>query len=62
MEKTLEELAREYVYLLNSPPNGWGQHVHPIYGQSHAMMWHMIKTFGDIETYAAIHDAERGED
>lgn len=61
MEKTLEELAREYVDLLNSTPNAWGRYVHPIYGQSQAMLWHMIQTFGDMETYAAIHAAERGE-
>ena len=57
MEKKLKKLAREYVGLINSPPNGWGQHVHPVYGQSHAMLWHMIKTYGDMETHAAIHAA-----
>lgn len=60
--QTLKDLARQYVDLLNSPPNGWGQHVHPMYGQSHAMLWYMIKTFGDIETHWAIHEAGRGED
>lgn len=61
MEKTLEELAREYVELLNSPPNAWGQHVHPTFGQSHAMLNAMIKAFGDMETFAAIHEAGRDE-
>jgi hypothetical protein len=61
-QKTLEQMAREYVDLFSKPANGWGQHVHPIYGQSHALYWHMVETFGDLETIAAIHQAERGED
>ena len=34
----LHEACIEYVELLNSPPNGWGQHIHPVYGQSHNLL------------------------
>ena len=30
--------CEEYVALLDSPPNGWGQHIHPIHGQSHNLL------------------------
>ena len=32
---TLERFAQHYADTLRSPPNGWGQHVSPIFGQSH---------------------------
>ena len=30
--------CEEYVDLLDSQPNGLGQHIHPIYGQSHNLL------------------------
>lgn len=56
-DKTVNQWAKEYVDLLNSPANGWGQHVHPRYGESHSMMFAMLQIFGDGATNAAI-DAE----
>lgn len=35
---TLEEYAAHYAETLASPPNGWGQHISPIFGQSHNIM------------------------
>ena len=53
-EPTLPEMAEEYVKLLNSPPNGWGQHIHPKYGNSHRMLLAMRNRFGLEETNKAI--------
>lgn len=56
-EPTLEKMAEAYVSLISSPPNGWGQHVHPDYGQSHRMLLAMQTRFGTPSTNKAI-DAE----
>ena len=49
--------AKAYVDLLNSPPNGWGQHVHPHYGQSHHMLRKCYERHGQPAFTAAL-DAE----
>lgn len=51
---TLNDMARDYVELLNSAPNGWGEHVHPTYGPSHHMLSHMFRTFGHANANRAI--------
>lgn len=53
-EPTLEEMATDYVKLLNAPANGWGQHVHPRYGISHKMLLTMQQRFGREATNKAI--------
>ncbi len=45
----LREACEEYIDLLNSPPNGWGQHVHPIYGQSHNLLFKLWKDWSKKE-------------
>lgn len=45
----LEEKCLEYVQLLDSPPNGWGQHIHPIHGQSHVMLRWLYNEYGEDE-------------
>ena len=52
-DQTVEDLAAEYVDALNSPPNGWGQHM-TRYGQSHHMLNYMSRTFGTPQTTHAI--------
>jgi hypothetical protein len=42
--------CREYVDLLNSPPNGWGQHIHPIHGESH----HFLRVLYDNYTWETV--------
>ncbi len=53
-DQTVEDMAAEYVDLMHSPPNGWGQHVHPEYGQSHHVLHYMAKKFGTPQTTHAI--------
>ena len=53
---TLKEHAAAYVKLLHSTPNGWGQHIHPGYGQSHHYLLAMQKEFGQ-ETFNTAIDA-----
>lgn len=50
----LSKLAAEYIKLINSPVNGWGQHVHPIYGRSDVMLLKMFRTHGQEKTNDAI--------
>ena len=42
----MEKQCQEYVDLLESPTNGWGQHMHPIHGQSHFFLMFLFKTYG----------------
>ena len=51
---TLQEYARIYVDTINGPANGWGQHVHPTLGPTHAIMGLMWRKFGREESNAAI--------
>ena len=53
-DPSLGEMCTEYVDLLNSPPNGWGQHIHPRHGQSHLMLRVICTRFGTEETNAKI--------
>lgn len=56
--QTVEEAAADYVSLmLDKPRNGWGQHVHPIHGPSHSMLYKIGMKFGPYETEMAV-DAE----
>jgi len=49
--KNVEQMAREYVETLNSPANGWGQHVHKGTGlASHFYYLKMVNLFGDNVT------------
>ena len=43
----LREACEEYVNLLETPPNGWGQHIHPVHGQSHNLLAHLYKNWGE---------------
>ena len=51
---TLEQFAREYVALVNTPANAWGQHVHPVHGRSDVMLYRMVKKFGSAAAHAAL--------
>lgn len=52
---SVEDMAREYVETLNSPPNGWGQHVHKSTGlASHFYMSKMMNRFGRDVAHDAI--------
>jgi len=35
---TVEQYAAHYAETINSPTNGWGQHISPIFGQSHVII------------------------
>ncbi len=37
----------EYADLLDSPANAWGQHCHPVYGQSHYLLAHLYSQWGE---------------
>ncbi len=52
-EVTLEEMADEYAKLLYTQPNGWGQHVHPVFGRSDNMLMIMCRYFGNKQTHEA---------
>ncbi len=53
-DQTVHDLAAEYVDCLEDSPNGWGQHIHPRFGQSHYVLRYMDCKFGTKETTAAI--------
>lgn len=42
---SLEAGCREYIEILNKPPNGWGQHIGPD-GQSHHTLMRLHREFG----------------
>lgn len=50
------ELADIYVETLDSPPNAWGQHVHPQFGQAHNIMWILREAVGDEMCQKLIRD------
>jgi len=52
--ETLAEACAEYRALLNSPANGWGQHVHPLYGQSHNVLRKINAKHGALATEAEL--------
>lgn len=52
---TVQEAAAEYVFLMvDQKPNGWGQYVHPVHGQSHNMLFKIATQFGYEDTEAAV--------
>ena len=53
-ERSLTEVAAEYVATLRSSANAHGQHCHPVYGRSDNMLYMMGVTFGQATTHAAI--------
>jgi len=59
LEDNSDLMARHYVDTINGNPNGWGQYVSPIYGQSHYIMMRMIRLFGEDTTQRAIKKAEK---
>jgi len=59
LEDNSDLMARHYVDTINCQPNGWGQYCSPIYGQSHHIMRHMIRLFGEDTTQRAIKKAEK---
>ena len=50
----LIEACEEYVNLLETPPNNWGQHIHPVHGQSHNLLAHLYKGWGKDEVKKCI--------
>ena len=54
---TLTALADAYVETLHRPPNGWGQHVHPVLGRSDRIMGLMWERYGQEISNRAIDDA-----
>ena len=46
---TVEDYAKHYDETINSPPNGWGQHISAIFGQSQAIMHRAQRLFGEKE-------------
>jgi hypothetical protein len=51
---TPQQLAQLYVKTINSPPNAWGQHCHPQYGQSHSIMFALSRMVGHDEAQRLI--------
>jgi len=57
-QATVEDMAQEYAETLNSPANGWGQHIHQGTGlASHLYMMKMRARFGHNATSHAIDKA-----
>ena len=50
----LRAACGEYVNLLETPPNGWGQHIHPVHGQSHNLLAYLYKNWGEKEVKKCI--------
>lgn len=48
--KTIEEAVTEYIRVLNTPPNGWGQHIDQMGRQSHFLLAEIQAKFGKVET------------
>lgn len=54
MTWTLEQFAQHYVETINSPANAWGQHVSPIFGQSHFIIIAAKKLYPSDEVDQAL--------
>ena len=52
--RELDSEAREYVDLMNSPPNAWNQNVHPTRGNSHVVLRRLYDSFGQDNANTAI--------
>jgi len=46
MEEDVNKMARHYAEIIHGRPNGWNQHISPIYGQSHNILNRMSTLFG----------------
>lgn len=46
VERDLTEVAKEYVETLRGQANAHGQHIHPVYGMSHMMLYLMHVVYG----------------
>lgn len=58
---TLEQFAQHYAETMQKPPNGWGQYVSPIFGQSHFIMIAATKRFGESEVEKAFSAVMKGK-
>lgn len=47
---TPEQIAQAYAETIRRPANGWGQHVHPTLGVSHAIMFKLHQMVGEQES------------
>ena len=54
---TPQQLAQAYVETICGPANGWGQHVHPVLGQSHYIMLRIRNKVGESECDRLIDEA-----
>lgn len=56
---TIQDYAKHYVEIINSPANAWGQHNSVFFGQSHNVLDAMYHTFGAELSIEAIKQAEK---
>jgi hypothetical protein len=54
---TLEQFAEHYADTLAAPADGWGQHVSPIFGQSHWIMNAATLRFSTADVQRAFAEA-----
>ena len=60
--KDANAMAKHYAETLENSPNAWGQHVSPIYGQSHNILNAMDILFGSKVSRLAIDKAIKESD
>jgi hypothetical protein len=51
---TTDELVKAYIDTIQSPPNAWGQHVHPLLGRSEFIMLKLWSLIGEDATILLI--------
>ena len=56
MKRTLDEMAKIYVDVIEGPVNGFGQYCHPEFGQSHHILQRMNADFGRERTTRAVNE------
>ena len=56
---TLDQFATHYVETMAKPPNGWGQHVSDLFGQSHFIMIAASELFPSDEVHREFEKAIR---
>jgi hypothetical protein len=56
---TVQDYAKHYTETIYSQPNGWGQHVSPVFGPSHTILRVMSQHFDPVDVVDAIADAFR---
>ena len=54
-----QDYAKHYVETIYSQPNGLGQHVSPIFGQSHRILHTMSQRFDPLDAANAVDSALR---